>query len=169
MLKGQEDLGYEYPPIDTRLAIHDENNTMGNSCHTCSKNSHEEATLHDMIPALVENQPEKEANEKNLSPVRWKQKALVDKQQNKSLENGKTLDEHKIEFVETGIVSQARSDQILLEKSNHSSERKKIISVNKRVTIHYRGQHGKLIILPDSLEELLKIAGKHQLKNKKNN
>jgi potassium channel len=39
----------------------------------------------------------------------------------------------------------------------------------KRVTIHSpsgwrsssHGQHGKLIILPDSLEELLKIAGKH--------
>ncbi|GAU24446.1 hypothetical protein TSUD_364300 [Trifolium subterraneum] len=138
-LNGQEDLGFEYPPIDTKLALHgmhDVNHTIANSCLECTKNSHR--LLYEMIPNMVENQPEQEENEKNLSPVRWKQKAIVEKQQNKSHENGKKLDEHIIEFMETD-----------------------------RVTIHYlgqenatlQGQHGKLIILPDSLEELLKIVG----------
>ncbi|WJX93202.1 hypothetical protein P8452_74760 [Trifolium repens] len=163
-LNGQEDLGFEYPPKDTKLALHGMHvvsNTIGNSCLECTKNSHR--LLYDMMPNKDENQPEQEENEKNLSPVRWKQKEIEEKQQNKSHENGKKLDEHIIEFMETDV----RSDQISLGTSNHPIERKKEIFVNKRVTIHYlgqdkatlQGQHGKLIILPDSLEELLKIVG----------
>ncbi|XP_045800436.1 potassium channel KAT1-like isoform X2 [Trifolium pratense] len=163
-LNGQEDLGFEYQPIDTKLALHgmhDVNHTIANSCLECTKNSHK--LLYEMIPNMVQNQPEQEENEKNLSPVRWKQKAIIEKQQNKSHENGKKLDEHIIEFKETDV----RSDQISLGTSNHPIERKKAIFANKRVTIHYLGQdkatlqgkHGKLIILPDSLEELLKIVG----------
>jgi hypothetical protein len=163
-LNGQEDLGFEYPPKDTKLALHGMHvvsNTIGNSCLECTKNSHR--LLYDMMPNKDENQPEQEENEKNLSPVRWKQKEIEEKQQNKSYENGKKLDEHIIEFMETDV----RSDQISLGRSNnHPIERKKEFFVNKRVTIHYlgQGQHGKLIILPDSLEELLKIVGKYSLK-----
>uniref|UniRef100_A0A151UI66 Potassium channel n=1 Tax=Cajanus cajan TaxID=3821 RepID=A0A151UI66_CAJCA len=51
--------------------------------------------------------------------------------------------------------------------SNHRTERETERFFKKRVTIHFHGkhkttmqeQHGKLIILPDSLEELLHIAG----------
>lgn len=203
MLKGQEELGFEYPPIDPVLALHggmqDVNNPRGSSCHT--KNSNGEARLHGMIPEdgkrdpydsthighhkdLVEIQLEKVPNEKSRSPIRWKQKTLVDQQQNKCLENGKKLDEHIIEFVEPGILSHVRSDPIPLGKiytksysSNHKEPTKKEEEkyVNKRVTIHYLGKHnttlpkqnGKLIILPDSFEELLKIVGKHLLNNLK--
>ncbi|XP_027364339.1 potassium channel KAT3-like [Abrus precatorius] len=50
---------------------------------------------------------------------------------------------------------------------NCPSDREAAMSIKKRVTIHLlkgcrstsRGQHGKLIILPDSLEELFKVAG----------
>jgi len=167
-------LGFGHPP--TRLSLHDihgGNNTRRNSCDEFTKHSHGEDILHDMIPNMIENQPEKEANEKKLSPVRWKQKDQEDKQQNKSDENGQTLDEHIIDFMETDNLSHVRSDQVSLGASNHQIERKKPIFVDKRVTIHYvgqdrtilKGQHGKLIILPDSLEELLKIVGKHPLKH----
>lgn len=178
------------PGLALQYGMHDGNNTRGCSCHACTNNPHGEARLHDMIPEdgkrdLYDAAAHREANEKNLSPIRWKQKALIDQQQNKSsmnLENGKTLDEHIIEFEEPDIISHGRNDPNQLGKVytnsyssnyNHSSERKGEVIINKRVTLHHldknrtsiQGQHGKLIILPDSLEELLKIAGKHQLIN----
>lgn len=171
MLKGEEELGFEYPAIDPLLALHgmqDGKNPRGSSCHI--KNDLYDSTHIGHHKDLVEIQP----NEKSRSPIRWKQKTLVDQQQNK-------LDEHIIDFVEPGILRHVRSDPIPLGKvytksysSNHKhppTEREKEKTVNKRVTVHYLGkhntnlpeQHGKLIILPDSFQELLKIVGKHLL------
>ncbi|KAI4295427.1 hypothetical protein L6164_035486 [Bauhinia variegata] len=106
-----------------------------------------------------------------------------------SCEKGKKPDEHRIEFTEPEILDHAineptryrkqdgsRSINFPLENActnyrsstyNCSNDREAARCIKKRVTIHlpceYRNtserQHGKLIILPDSLEELLKIAG----------
>ncbi|XP_058744326.1 potassium channel KAT1-like [Vicia villosa] len=137
MLKAEKD--FKYPHISPRLALHEMlhgNNISGNPCFACTNVSPGEAMLYDMMPNMLdENQQEKEANEKRLNRVRWKQKSQDDEQQN-------TTPPH-----EYGT-------------SNHS--------INKRVTIHFLGQDGtalppqggKLITLPDSIEELLEIAGK---------
>lgn len=104
-------------------------------------------------------------------------------------ESGKKLDEHRIEIIEpqilklggNGSTRNSKQDGIRtinspLEKvytnsnsrnSNCQGEIEMARFTKKRVTIHspsgWRSssheQHGKLIILPDSLEELLKIAG----------
>lgn len=209
MLKEHEELGFEYPATDPGLALHQMhhgNNIRGCFCHGCTKilDSHGETRLHDMIfengkidlndadakrghQEMVQIQQEKEASEKHLGPIRWKQKSLA-------AENEKTLDGHIIEFMEPEILNHDRSDPIRKRRedflrstnfplgkvhtsahssnSNHPIEREAPISINKRVTIHSlskhrttsEGQYGKLITLPDSLEELLRIAGKHYLK-----
>lgn len=102
-----------------------------------------------------------------------------------SCENDKKSDECRIEIVEPEILNLGRNGSTRnsrhinfpLEKvytdsnsrnSNCPSDKETARFMKKRVTIHLldgcrsssRGQHGKLIILPDSLEELLKIAGK---------
>ena len=124
--------------------------------------------------------PDMEANEKNQSPIRWKQKPLVDQQQNKSIsdlamnyENRKTLDEHIIEFLEPEIPINYPLGKVYTNSysstSNHRNERETERYFKKRVIIHFlskerttsQEQHGKLIILPDSIEELLHTAGKH--------
>ncbi|TKY68529.1 Potassium channel KAT1 [Spatholobus suberectus] len=189
-LKGHEGLDFEYPPRDPGLAVyqmHDRGNKGGSFSDACTNNSHVEANLHNMIPedgkrdlyaTLHKGHPDMEANEKNLSPVRWKQKPLVEQQQNKSIsdlamnhENRKTLDEHIIEFLEQDIPINHPLGKLFTNSysstSNHRTERETEISIKKRVTIHFlskhrttlQEQHGKLIILPDSLEELLYIAG----------
>ncbi|KAL5157504.1 Potassium channel KAT1 [Glycine soja] len=113
-----------------------------------------------------------------------KNKSICD--QKMSCENEK-LDEYRIEIAEpeildldrNGSTRNTRQDGIRsikfpLEKintnsnsrnSNCPSDRESARLTKKRVTIHLlqsrstsRGQHGKLIILPDSLQELLKIA-----------
>ncbi|XP_019417977.1 PREDICTED: potassium channel KAT3 isoform X2 [Lupinus angustifolius] len=102
-----------------------------------------------------------------------------------SCENEKISDEHRIDFVEPEILNLDRNDSTRNRKpdgirsikktysnsysrnSNCSNDREATRFIKKRVTIHLRcgcmgtssGQHGKLIILPDSLEELLKTAG----------
>jgi hypothetical protein len=106
-------------------------------------------------------------------------------------ESEKKSDEHRIEIVEpqilklgrNGSTRNSRQDDVRtinfpVEKvytdansrnSNCPGEIEMAWFTKKRVTIHSlsewrsssHGQHGKLIILPDSLEELLKIAGKH--------
>ncbi|WJX22623.1 hypothetical protein P8452_11911 [Trifolium repens] len=104
-------------------------------------------------------------------------------------ESEKNSDEHRIEIVEpqilklgrNGSTRNSRQDDVRtinfpVEKvytdansrnSNCPGEIEMAWFTKKRVTIHSlsewrsssHGQHGKLIILPDSLEELLKIAG----------
>ncbi|TKY71981.1 Potassium channel KAT2 [Spatholobus suberectus] len=115
-----------------------------------------------------------------------KNKSIRD--QKMSCENEK-LDEFRIQIAEPEIIDLdrngstrnrrqdgTRSIKFPLEKintnsnsrnSNCPSDRESARLIKKRVTIHLlnecgstsQGQHGKLIILPDSLEELLKIAG----------
>ena len=107
-----------------------------------------------------------------------------------SCEKEKKPDEYRIEAVEPEILNLDRNDSTrnrrqdgfrsinfpsekvctnsFSRNSNCQSDRGLARFIKKRVTIHLQsgcrstsqGQHGKLIILPDSLEELLKIAGK---------
>ncbi|KDP37966.1 hypothetical protein JCGZ_04609 [Jatropha curcas] len=106
-----------------------------------------------------------------------------------SYENRRKLDEHKIDFVETETTDDVRSSQgehkrisrpnwfnfhsktvpttssSCVYSYSYDREAKKL--TKKRVTIHmqihnkstFQRPHGKLIILPDSIEELLKIGG----------
>ncbi|KAF1890912.1 hypothetical protein Lal_00037483 [Lupinus albus] len=109
-----------------------------------------------------------------------------------SCENEKISNEHRIDFVEPEILNHDMNDSTRNRKQdgirpinfptektysnsysrnyNYPHDREATRFIKKRVTIHLRcrcrstskEQHGKLIILPDSLEELLKIAGKQQ-------
>ncbi|KAK3015966.1 hypothetical protein RJ639_006301, partial [Escallonia herrerae] len=103
-------------------------------------------------------------------------------------ENRRILDEHKIEFPWPGTVDNTRSGQLkptrkrmlscadshlrkstVLGSSNSSCPSDTEVSrlSKRRVTIHLKFQNenagqkqmGKLILLPDSLEELMRIAG----------
>jgi len=112
-----------------------------------------------------------------------------------SYENGRKPDEHRIDLIEpesadTSMYSQSirrrkgpRSVNSHLKKEPTNSYQSRfscptdaevIKMIKKRVTIHMKLQHsstsqrqlGRLIILPDSIEELLKIAGKLCLDSK---
>lgn len=187
VLKGHEGLDFEYLPRDPGLALYQMNDwdNTGGSFSDASKNN--SARLHYLIPedgkrdlhaTLPNGHPDMEENEKKLSPIRWKQKPLVGQHQTKSIsdlamnhENRKTLDEHIIEFLEPEIPINHPLGKLYTNTysstSNHRTERETERFFKKRVTIHFHGkhkitmqeQHGKLIILPDSLEELLHIAG----------
>lgn len=89
-----------------------------------------------------------------------------------NLENKKELNEQKVELIgpdEKGTKSCQLKPEVPCcsnSCSTISSGSKVTKSTNKRVTIHMKkneslqGQFGKLIILPDSLEELFRVAGK---------
>ncbi|KAG5001036.1 hypothetical protein AAZX31_08G228300 [Glycine max] len=189
-IKRHEGLDFEYPPRDPGMPhyqMHDWDNTGGRFSDASTNNSHGEARLHNLIPedgkrdphdTVHNDHPDMEANEKNQSPIRWKQKPLVDQQQNKSIsdlamnyENRKTLDEHIIEFLEPEIPINYPLGKVYTNSysstSNHRNERETERYFKKRVIIHFlskerttsQEQHGKLIILPDSIEELLHTAG----------
>ncbi|KAL2327098.1 hypothetical protein Fmac_020525 [Flemingia macrophylla] len=175
-LKGDEGFDFEYPPRDNGLALYE--------MHDWDNNS---ARLHNLIPedgkrdlhaTLLNGHPDMEEHEKRLSPIRWKQKPLVEQQQDKSIsdlamnhENRKASDEHIIEFSEPEIPINHPLGKLYTKTysstSNHRAEREVERFFKKRVTIHFlskhrttlQEQHGKLIILPDTLEELLYIAG----------
>ena len=112
-----------------------------------------------------------------------------------SYENGRKLEEHRIDLIgpesaDNGMYSQSRFRRQGCQSVNSQSKKKPtdflstrvnypgdtdvIKSIKKRVTIHMQLQHNsssqrqlaKLIILPDSIEELLKIAGKLCLNSK---
>ncbi|XP_057949752.1 potassium channel KAT3-like [Malania oleifera] len=106
-----------------------------------------------------------------------------------SNENRRIPDEHKIEFIGPESANQSRNSQskhrenmspnfpkFNIKKvqmnsnpssSSYPSDRDVMKLTKRRVTIHMQFQnsstsqkhHGKLIVLPDSIEELLKIAG----------
>lgn len=137
---------------------------------------------------IVEILLERDAKVKNpLNAIGWTQKALKNKSifdQKMSYENENKSNEHRIEIVEPEILNHRRNDSTRntrqdgighinfpLEKVYRDSKSASFNSprfTKKRVTIHLQDgwrsssheQNGKLIILPDSLEELLKIAGK---------
>lgn len=117
-----------------------------------------------------------------------KNKSVSDRKTN--CESEKKSDEHRIEIVEPQILNHCRNgstrnsrqdgirtnnfpfEKVYTDSNTRKSNCPSHIEMarfnKKRVTIHLlsgwqsnsHGQHGKLIILPDSLEELLKIAGK---------
>ncbi|KAJ6926939.1 potassium channel KAT3 [Populus alba x Populus x berolinensis] len=114
----------------------------------------------------------------------WTPKALAEQQGNKSIhdlllnyENRNILNEHRIDFIESETVGDTKKSQekhegnkaltnssSCISRCPHDREAKKS---TKRVTIHMQlpnrstlqSRLGKLIILPDSMEELLRIAG----------
>nr|CAC87141.1 K+ channel protein [Populus tremula x Populus tremuloides] len=114
----------------------------------------------------------------------WTPKALAEQQGNKSIhdlllnyENRNILNEHRIDFIESETVGDTKKSQekhegnkaltnysSCISRCPHDRDAKKS---TKRVTIHRQLQNrstlqsrlGKLIILPDSMEELLRIAG----------
>ena len=108
----------------------------------------------------------------------WKRKALAEQQGNKSIcdlllsyENRKS-DEHRIQFLgpeageSTSHLKKAETNSHV-RNSSFSDDRNGTEAIRKRVTIHMQfqnsntnWQHGKLIILPDSIDELFKVAGK---------
>lgn len=110
-------------------------------------------------------------------------RGLAEQQGNKSIcdlllsyENRSKPDKHKTEFIgpEAGESNgflhshlKGEPNSSHLSTSSSSGDPKEIQPTRKRVTIHMQFynrsahlQHGKLIILPDSIDELLKIAGK---------
>lgn len=120
----------------------------------------------------------------NKSEARgWTSKALAEQQGSKSIcdlllgyENRRRSDEHRIELNKpkederNGFFpshSKKSPKSRYLSTSSSFGERKGVEPIRKRVTIHEQfqkksayQQHGKLISLPDSIDELFKIAGK---------
>lgn len=94
-----------------------------------------------------------------------------------NLENNMELNEHKVEFIgpddgtkscqlkpEVPCCSNSCRKRPTCSTSSSGSEGTKSTHHKKRITIHMKkesmhDQFGKLIILPDSLEELFRIAG----------
>lgn len=134
----------------------------------------------EMVKILLEG----EANINKPDARGWTPKALAEQQGNKSIhdlllnyENRNILNEHRIDFIESETVGHTKKSQgkhegnkaltnssSCISRCPHDREEKKS---TKRVTIHMQLQNrstlqsrlGKLIILPDSMEELLRIAG----------
>ncbi|BAT89715.1 Potassium channel [Vigna angularis] len=182
-IKGHEGLDFECSPREPQM--HEMDNTETSVPDSSVSNSHEETRLHipedgkeDFDATFRKDHAEMEENEKNQGPIRWKQKSLVDQQQNKSLsdlavvnhENRKIVDEHIIKFLEPEIpfdypLGKTYSNSYS-SASNHRTERETERFFKKRVVIHFLSkhrtslqEHGKLIMLPHSLQELLHIAG----------
>lgn len=151
------------------------------------------ATVHkghlEMVKILLEGG----ANVNTQNAGGWKPKEGNSHLQ--SCENRRKLEEHRIdltgpESADNSVYSQIKhrrqgpqSVNSHLKKKptdffstrfSHPSDTEVINSIKKRVTIHMQPQHdstsqrqlAKLIILPDSIDELLKIAGKLCLNSK---
>lgn len=110
----------------------------------------------------------------------WTLRGVAEQQGNKSIcdlllscENRRKPDEHTIEFIgpeageSSGFFHSHQKKAPNNSYTSTSSSSGGMDPTRKRVTIHMQFQnistqrpHGKLIILPDSIDELLKIAGK---------
>ncbi|RVW16660.1 Potassium channel KAT1 [Vitis vinifera] len=113
---------------------------------------------------------ERGANVNKRDARGWTPKALAEQEGKKSIydlllsyENRRLLDEHKIHFIGSDA-----ADCCTSQGSPSPPGNKDVMTLTKRrVTIHRQfqnastsqGQLGKLIILPESIEELLQIAG----------
>ncbi|KAA3479057.1 potassium channel KAT1-like [Gossypium australe] len=106
-------------------------------------------------------------------------KVLAEQQGNKSIyelllsyENKRKKDEHMIEIIEPEIADDPKNNQSKHRSGaqnffNSRNYREVTIPTKKRVTIHMQFQSsstssrqlGKLILLPDSIQELLRVAG----------
>ncbi|KAF7120634.1 hypothetical protein RHSIM_Rhsim13G0194700 [Rhododendron simsii] len=136
--------------------------------HVAARNVHLE-----MVRALQEGG----ANANKPDASGWTPKALDEQQGNKNINNlilsngtRRMIDEHKTNIFRPETTQNTRNGQFKPSRINgHSRAQTEnhIIKLPKRVTIHMKShkkissqkQLGKLIILPDSLEELLRIAG----------
>ncbi|XP_027909662.1 potassium channel KAT1-like [Vigna unguiculata] len=181
-LKGHEGLDFEYSQREPQM--HDMDNTEASVPDSSASNSHGETRLHipedgkrDFDATFHKDHDEMDENEKSQGPIRWKQKSVVDQKQNKSLcelavnhENRKILDEHIIDFLQPEIPLNyplgKRYSNSCSSASNNRTERETDRFFKKRVVIHFLSkhrtslqEHGKLIMLPDSLQELFHIAG----------
>ncbi|XP_014490211.1 potassium channel KAT1 [Vigna radiata var. radiata] len=181
-IKGHEGLDFECSPREPQM--HEMDNIDTSVPDSSASNSHKETRLHipedgkgDFDATFRKDHAQMEENEKNQGPIRWKQKSLIDQQQNKRLsdlavnhENRKIVDEHIINFLEPEIPFNYPLGKIYSNSyssaSNHRTQRETERFSKKRVVIHFLSkhktslqEHGKLIMLPDSLQELLHIAG----------
>ncbi|XP_058196146.1 potassium channel KAT3-like [Rhododendron vialii] len=136
--------------------------------HVAARNVHLE-----MVRALQEGG----ANVNNPDASGWTPKALDEQQGNKNKKDlilsygtRRMIDEYKTNIFRPETAQNTRNGQFKPSRINgHSRAQAEnhIIKLPKRVTIHMKShkkissqkQLGKLIILPDSLEELLRIAG----------
>lgn len=143
--------------------------------HVAARNVHLE-----MVRALQEGG----ANVSKPDASGWTPKALDERQRNKNindliLSHGTRwmVDEHKTNIFRPETAQNTRNGRFKPSRINgHSRAQTEnhIIKLPKRVTIHMKShkkissqkQLRKLIILPDSLEELLRIAGKLALTSK---
>lgn len=141
-------------------------------------------------PEIVDILLERDANAKDLSSIRCSPYNKSTSNLLMEFENRKKSDEYRIEFGNPEFFIHARNNTIRNRthdeprsinyplknayRNSYSSNpccpsnREALRFIKKRVTIHLlgqcrntsQGQHGKLIMLPGSIEELLKIAGK---------
>ncbi|KAF7803177.1 Potassium channel KAT1 [Senna tora] len=135
-------------------------------------------------PDMVEILLERDATAKNPNVLGWTPKVPVEQQEDNTIsglmmndENRKKLDAYRMELVARNDPTRNRRhdsprsvnfpvEEAYTNFSSRSYNREMARCKMKRVTIHLLCDysmtsqgHGKLIILPDSLEELLKIAG----------
>ncbi|XP_054803575.1 potassium channel KAT1-like [Prosopis cineraria] len=146
------------------------------------------AAAKDSQQNMVEILLQRDTNVKNPNSQPWTPKVPIEQQQNKSIsdlfisgENRRKSDKYRIELAARNDLTRTRSHDGLgpigfpIEKAypttysgntNGLGDIEMAKCTKKRVTIHLICEHcstaqghGKLILLPDSLEELLKVAG----------
>ncbi|KAK4271830.1 hypothetical protein QN277_020463 [Acacia crassicarpa] len=128
----------------------------------------------DMIEILLQ----RDTNAKSLNSQPRTPKVPIEQQENKSIsdllmsgENRRRSDEYRIDLVARNDLTRSRKQDgprpnTCSGNPNVPVDREMAKRIKKRVTIHLICEycsasqgHGKLILLPDSLEELLKVAG----------
>lgn len=143
--------------------------------HVAARNVHLE-----MVRALQEGGAK--VNKPDASG--WTPKALDERQGNKNVNDlilsygtRRMIDEHKTNIFRPETAQNTRNGQLKpsrIDGHSRAETENHVIKLPKRVTIHMKShkkissqkQLGKLIILPDSSEELLRIAGKLALTSK---
>ncbi|CAL0301237.1 unnamed protein product [Lupinus luteus] len=170
-LKGHESLGFEYLDIDPGLVLHEEldgGNTRRSSSNACTSHSQEHSPIQEERYKILTYSEASTLNvtsedglitKHNMIPRDGKRDLHADS-------DTENLDMVKILLERDANDREAYSNSYS-RKSNCPNDREATRFTKKRVTINsvcvcrsiIKGQHGKLIILPDSLEELLKIAG----------
>ncbi|XP_057738008.1 potassium channel KAT3 [Arachis stenosperma] len=172
--KGHQEPGLEYPSADPRLFLQKllhGGNKRGRFSRTCTDSEANLQDDHHSISAedgkrddkdMVEILLERDANANTPKvPVQQLKSKSISDQIVTCEKEMKSSGEYRIQVVEPEILNLDRNDSTMNKRKDASGFMK------KRVTIHLlsgcktnpQGQYGKLIILPESLEELLNIAG----------
>lgn len=135
---------------------------LEDTTHDAEKNSQQ-----DMIEILLQR-------DTNAKSPNSQTKVPIEKQENKSIsdllmsvENRRRSDEYRVDMVARNDLTRSRRHDGPRTFTNVPGDREVPKRIKKRVTIHLICKycsasqgHGKLILLPDSLEELLRVAGK---------